>query len=108
MAKNWIYQQDNASIHRAHETRTWFKDHGVDDLDWPARPSDLNPIENLWAILERTVYPSARQFLSTKDLTSCIMECWEKIEDEVLHNLVASMPRRCAAVMVKQGSKTKY
>ena len=32
---------------------TWFKDHGIPVLNWPANSSDLKPIENLWGIVKR-------------------------------------------------------
>ncbi len=44
---DFIFQQDLAPAHSAKATSTWFKDHGIPDLNWPANSPDLNPIENL-------------------------------------------------------------
>ncbi len=44
---DFIFQQDLAPAHTAKGTKSWFSDHGVTVLDWPANSPDLNPIENL-------------------------------------------------------------
>ncbi len=38
-----IFQQDLAPAHSAKATSTWFKDHGIPVLNWPANSPDLNP-----------------------------------------------------------------
>ncbi len=43
---DFIFQQDLAPVHTAKGTKSWFNDHGVTVLDWPANSPDLNP-ENL-------------------------------------------------------------
>ncbi len=39
---DFIFQQDLAPAHNAKATSTWFKDHGIPVLNWPANSPDLN------------------------------------------------------------------
>ncbi len=49
---DFIFQQDLAPAHTAKGTKSWFNDHGVTVLDWPANSPDLNPIE-IYGVLSR-------------------------------------------------------
>uniref|UniRef100_A0A1I7X375 Transposable element Tc3 transposase n=1 Tax=Heterorhabditis bacteriophora TaxID=37862 RepID=A0A1I7X375_HETBA len=83
------FQQDNATIH------TWLQDNSVDTVDWPSRSPDLNPIENLWAILVRRIYADNRQFETVKDLQNAISKAWNEIDEDVIKNLVINRNGSC-------------
>ena len=63
-----LFQQDNASCHKAKYTEEWFMEQPVTVLDWPAKSPDLNIIENVWSLIARAVYDNARQFDTVEDL----------------------------------------
>jgi hypothetical protein len=52
----WVFMQDNAPCHRAKIVQKVFKKFNVQVLPWPANSPYLNPIENLWAWLNKKVY----------------------------------------------------
>ena len=60
-------------------------------MDWPANFPDLNPMENLWAILCRSVYAGGKQYTNITELKAAIISSWENIEVSKLQKLVGSM-----------------
>lgn len=50
------FQQDKAPVHTAHVIRDWPNDQGFEVMAWPPYSPDLNPIENLWALLKAKIY----------------------------------------------------
>lgn len=111
MDEEVVFQQDNATIHTARHTREWLADRYIPVLTWPACSPDLNPIENLWAILARRVYgkPSEkRTFTTTQELKQKIVEEWAKLDLSLLNSLSSSMPNRIFEVIAKNGGPTKY
>lgn len=104
----FILQQDNAAIHCSRKTKEFLMSRAIPILDWPALSPDLNPIENLWAILSSKVFHHGRQYTSIKVLKEAIIEEWKKIDLETIQNLVNSMPRRLQEVINNHGGHTSY
>ncbi len=103
---DFIFQQDLAPAHSAKATSTWFKDHGIPVLNWPANSPDLNPIENLWGIVKRNMRYARPN--NAEELKATISATWALITPEQCHRLIDSMPRRIAAVIQAKGAPTKY
>ena len=52
----FMLMHDNAAAHTASRTKRWLRDNDIVAIPWPANSPDLNPIENLWALMVREVY----------------------------------------------------
>ncbi len=89
---DFIFQQDLAPAHTAKGTKSWFNDHGVTVLDWPANSPDLNPIENLWGIVKRKMRDTRPN--NADELKATVKETWASIPPQQCHKLITSMPRR--------------
>lgn len=104
----FIFQQDNASIHRAKVVRDYFSEKNIQVLEWPAYSPDLNIIENCWGNLSRAVYRGSRQFTSVEELKKVIVDEWQNINQDVIKKLYDSLPDRMIEVISKSGGSTKY
>ena len=104
----YIFQGDNAAVHRAQIVIDWKADKLIGTLPWPAQSPDLNPIEHVWDFLERRVRGRRPTPKSKAELMSALQEEWVTIDPQYLENLVSSMPRRVQAVIENKGHPTKY
>ena len=74
---------------------------------------DINPIENLWAILKNRVEKQVNKLLVkkkaiTKDFfREIIQKEWDRVETEIV-NLARSMPRRLEEIVARNGNKINY
>lgn len=102
------FQHDNARPHSARLTAAYLQANDIDVLPWPSRSPDLNPIEHLWDELDRRVRRQQNQPQSLQQLRRALQEEWNNIPQALVQNLVASMGRRCQAVLDAKGGHTQY
>ena len=103
-----VFQQDNARPHTARITVVYFNNQNIRTLPWPSLSPDLSPIEHLWDELDlrlrvRNVPPA-----TPDELFAVLQEDWETIPRQTIQHLIASMPRRCRAVIQANGGHTRY
>jgi hypothetical protein len=80
--------------------------HGVDVVEgWPTKGDDINPIENLWAILDEKL--ESKKFKTENGMKKAIRQVWDEVDLSLLHNLISSVPDRLRRIRKAQGGPIK-
>ncbi|KAI6648203.1 hypothetical protein LOD99_12012 [Oopsacas minuta] len=91
-----LFIQDGAPAHTAKATQEWCAQHFPcfwKRGEWPANSPDLNPIENLWAIMVDQL-DELGQVSNNQSLIQKLKIAWESIDPDILNYLVSIMPNR--------------
>ncbi len=75
-------------------------------MDWPNMSPDLNPIEDIWGILEWKV--EERKVSNIHQLCDVVMGEWKRTPVATCEALVNSLPKRVKEVLENNGGHTKY
>ena len=108
LVNNTLFMEDGAPCHTAKMTKEWQDRNGIKWLPWPSQSLEMNPIEHLWAILDRAVWKKSRKPTSRAELLTRLREAWAEIPQEKILELVSSMPERVKSLKSANGKSTKY
>lgn len=104
--RTMIFMQDNAPSHASKYTTVWLASKGFKDdriMKWPPSSPDLNPIENLWALLKREIYSEGKQYTSLNSVWAAVVAAAQKVDRQQIKELTDSMNGRLITVIEKKG-----
>ncbi|GFT92630.1 transposable element Tcb2 transposase [Trichonephila clavipes] len=96
-----IFMDDNARPHWTLAVEELLESEYITRMDWPVYSLDLNPIEHVWDALGRRIAAHLHHPENTQQLKQMLIEEWALLSQEMLHQLVLSMRRRCEATIAK-------
>ncbi len=104
---DFIFMQDGDGAHQGKVVTEFFDKEGIEKLDdCPARSGDLWPHENMWKVVGDGV--RKRKFTTLNGLWKAVKEEWDKVSEEIVLNLVRSVPDRLKEVVTLGGGVTRH
>lgn len=102
-------------MHTAYLVKDILAELGVEIMEWPPYSPDLNPIENIWALLKSEILKAhpelkyLRNNPTTLDiLVDAAQEAWDTLEINIFEHLSETKPHRVSDVIKYEGWHTSY
>ena len=92
--EEWIYQQDNASIHNAKIYQDYYRKNNLNISKWPPRSPDLNIVENVFSILSQEIYKKGKVYTKYEDSWNAIVLAFEKLDQQTIIKVYNSIKYR--------------
>ena len=103
----WVLQEDNSPIHTGKAATGKGLETGIcPPPDRPSNSPDLNPIENLWAVMKKRLLK--KRFTNSNDLKEGILEVWDTFDPDFLQPFCLSMDKRIQLCVKGNGKKINY
>ena len=104
---NFVFMHDHAPSQASLMARVFLRIHnlaGKRPMNWSANSPDLNPIENVWAIVQAKIYEGGKQYNSKTDLWDSIKTICSNIEPHTFQIPANSMDKRIVTELKNKGS----
>ncbi len=102
----WLLWDNDPGRHMSILVKNFLHTQAVTCLDFPPYSPDLNPIENLWADMDKRMQDSLAD--SKAEMEQLVQQTWAATAPEYCSKLARSMPHRIAQVIDRAGAYTDY
>nr|CAH7734175.1 unnamed protein product [Callosobruchus chinensis] len=92
----------NARPHSARLVSAYLDEVHIMRFVWPARSSDLNPIEHVWDEMGRRLRRHVPDPRNSRELPNILVQVCDDLPQDVIQNLIQSMHNRLQAVICQR------
>ena len=104
------FMHDGAGPHRGLIVKEILREMEIRVMEWPPYSPDLNPIENLWALMKAELYRLHPELEHAPDTDATLdaliqgaQEAWHAINNGILYRLATTIDHRVKAVIDAKG-----
>ena len=106
-------QQDHSSIHYSRVVQEWLsRQANIELLDWPPQAPEMNPVENKWSEVNRTMQEtwSVLPPRNNDELWTLVSDTWYEValSTHYIRSLTESTTRWMKSVVEAEGFWTSY
>lgn len=102
----WLLHDNDPGRHKSQVLKTFMHNNYIRPLEFPPYSPDLNPIENLWADMDKRMASEPAE--TKEELEKQVAAVWAETTQEYCSKLALSMPQRIAQVIERKGAYTDY
>lgn len=101
---------DRLPAHQSTMTQKWLSEQKFRHVYFPAKGADMNPMENVWALMSREVYGTTKTYNSKESLAAAIEAAWMKVQQnkQLRENLARGMVDRLGEAVRMKGGWTSF
>jgi hypothetical protein len=108
LVRGAILMEDGAPVHCSLAPKKWREDRGLQKLEWPVQSPDLNPIENVWAMMKSILQKHSTAITNIANMKIALQEVWVGLDIEKFEPLIVSLSTRMAEVIKAKGGATQW
>ncbi|GFV17442.1 transposable element Tcb2 transposase [Trichonephila clavipes] len=103
MGLQFLFMDNNAPCNRTVAAEQLLESEDIEPMDWPARSTDLNTIENVWDFLGRRLAARTLPPVTIRKLRLALQDEWAAMPQQLIDTLILSMGRRYETCLAVRG-----